>query len=211
MGKANCQFRDSWIILKSGNGEEEAARLFLGGLHKDVTPGMVHDHFSQYCKVTAVDLKYDSSGTFRKFGFVSVENKQVAEYVCAMEHKILDKVVDVKPSWDKNESGAGGAGMGANPVLAAIAAQATTNPVMALVAQQAAAKVQAAFAGIAAAQQAAAVASLDPAALVAAQVGQGQQAAADLGGAQAAPDVTALLALIQATQASNAAGRASPY
>lgn len=215
--KANCQFKDVWIIVKSGNGEEESARLFLGGLHKDCTPGMVHDHFSQFCKVTAVDLKYDMQGDFRKFGFVSVENRGVAEMICAMEHKILDKVVDVKASWDKGENAAASMLTGAgNPLLAAIAAQAATNPLMAAIAQQAAAKVQATFAGIAAVQHAA----LDPVALAAAQAAQasqGQQVLTLPGNSQAAPDLSALVAMMQATQANNAAannaaaGRSSPY
>lgn len=94
------EFEGARIICKAGVDKktEGSGRLFLGGLTKDITPGMVHDHFAQYGKVLKVDVKFDKQGVCRGFGFVTMAEQSIADRIAAVPHVILEKTIDVKPA-----------------------------------------------------------------------------------------------------------------
>uniref|UniRef100_A0A7S4RH49 RRM domain-containing protein n=1 Tax=Alexandrium monilatum TaxID=311494 RepID=A0A7S4RH49_9DINO len=58
--------------------------IFVGGLPKTATAATVESYFQQHGKVSRVELKSDNQGNFRGFGFVTFEDRQVAEHVCRL-------------------------------------------------------------------------------------------------------------------------------
>ena len=73
-------------------------KIFVGGLASSTTADDVADYFSKFGKIEDVELLKDrATGNLRGFGFVTFEDEDSADKVCAMrEHSIKMKLCEVK-------------------------------------------------------------------------------------------------------------------
>jgi len=87
--------------------ESATRKIFVGGLHYDLTPADLEKHFSKYGKVTdCVIMKDRDSGKSRGFGFVSFESEDTVEKVLSAgkEHILLDKWIDCKRATNRTSN-----------------------------------------------------------------------------------------------------------
>lgn len=81
----------------SEDNHEEDGKLFVGALSSKTTSPMLLEYFEQYGRVRdAIVMRDLSTGQNRCFGFVSYEDRSVADIVLAGKHFINGKLVDVK-------------------------------------------------------------------------------------------------------------------
>jgi len=57
-------------------------RIFIGGLPRDITEERIRHRFSEFGSIIDVEMKYDESGSFRGFGFITFKDKSTADYIC---------------------------------------------------------------------------------------------------------------------------------
>ena len=83
----------------------EPGKIFVGGLHQQVTSSTLMDYFLQYGMVSDAIVMYDNlSGRSRGFGFVTFKDPKVIETVRkASPHVILGKTVDCKKASPKEK------------------------------------------------------------------------------------------------------------
>jgi len=102
------------------NGSDSSAQIFVGGLPTTATQEAVSKFFSQFGPVTEVHLKYDPTGTFRGFGFVTFESEEFASLVLENyeDNVFQGKWIDCKPAGSmpgKSTKGCSGKGSFAMP------------------------------------------------------------------------------------------------
>jgi len=92
-----------------GPGSSDETKIFVGAMPKTVTPDTVWNFFSQFGAITHVDLKYDETGGFRGFGFVTFASVDALEKAVGnTPNNYLDgKWVDVKPAARGEKGGKG--------------------------------------------------------------------------------------------------------
>jgi len=85
-------------IGSSGPAEDDANRVFVGGLPKTSTKDNVTQYFEEkFGKTTSVQLRFDSGGKFRGFAFVTFEDKGVADLACATKGQYFQgKAIDCR-------------------------------------------------------------------------------------------------------------------
>merc|ERR1712083_1199290 len=84
-------------------------KLFVGGLPKQVNPETVRSYFMQFGHVREVDLKYASTGEFRRFGFVTFDSLDAAQAVLdnGTKNKIDGKWIDCRCAGDEQSQSMG--------------------------------------------------------------------------------------------------------
>lgn len=87
------------------NHHQQQKKLFIGGLHWKTNDDDLRNYFSAYGTVTdAMVIIEPNSQRSRGFGFVVFANPEIAEHVVSTQnHKINDKVVDVKRAISKDD------------------------------------------------------------------------------------------------------------
>jgi len=79
-------------------GEDEAGKLFVGGISRETTDETFKTHFAQYGELKTIVLMKDQTGTSRGFGFVTyAEPTSVATVLKARPHTLDGKQIDPKP------------------------------------------------------------------------------------------------------------------
>ncbi|KAH8741839.1 RNA recognition motif (RRM)-containing protein [Cryptosporidium ryanae] len=84
----------------------ESGRIFVGGLHQQVTSSSLMDYFSQYGTVVDAIVMYDNvSGRSRGFGFVTFKDPEIIKTIeRTSPHTILGKTVDCKKASPKERN-----------------------------------------------------------------------------------------------------------
>ncbi|KAH7647719.1 RNA recognition motif (RRM)-containing [Cryptosporidium bovis] len=84
----------------------ESGRIFVGGLHQQVTSSTLIDYFSKYGTVVDAIIMYDNvSGRSRGFGFVTFKDPETVKTVQkTIPHIILGKIVDCKKASPKEKN-----------------------------------------------------------------------------------------------------------
>lgn len=81
----------------------ESKKIFVGGLHGDVTDDMFREYFSRYGPVKDAVVMVDrTTNRSRGFGFVSFENEDSVDKCISGDNRILDKWVEVKRAEPKD-------------------------------------------------------------------------------------------------------------
>jgi len=81
----------------SSSSNNDAGKIFVGGLSWQTTEESLRWHFEQYGPVAHVSLMKDrNTGKPRGFGFVTFQDADTVDLVMAEQHTINHKVVDVK-------------------------------------------------------------------------------------------------------------------
>eukprot|EP00823_Brevimastigomonas_motovehiculus_P007369 TRINITY_DN640_c0_g1_i1.p1 TRINITY_DN640_c0_g1~~TRINITY_DN640_c0_g1_i1.p1 ORF type:complete len:456 (+),score=135.13 TRINITY_DN640_c0_g1_i1:22-1368(+) len=83
--------------------ERKTNKIFIGGLHIDVTSGQLKDYFSKYGAVKEATIMCDHiSNRSRGFGFVIFESEATADKVCDIgKHSIAGKECECKKAEPK--------------------------------------------------------------------------------------------------------------
>lgn len=82
----------------AGPGRNDDRKLFVGGLHRNVTEKEISDYCGQYGEVENVSIKYDPyTGQSRGFAFVTfADQKSIDDLLAAGDHFIASKKIDPK-------------------------------------------------------------------------------------------------------------------
>lgn len=89
-------------------------KIFVGGLPKATEPDAVFNHFSDYGAVKDVSLKYDESGQFRGFGFITFVSVDAAKAALISDEACIyqGKRINCQPAAGKGQGKAQGKGKG---------------------------------------------------------------------------------------------------
>lgn len=97
-------------LMDAENDEEDQSvsqcqcKLFIGGLSWETDEQALTTHFEQFGEVTDVMVVYNrTAGVSRGFGFVTFKDREVAQHVISVQHRINDKSVEAKLAVQKGE------------------------------------------------------------------------------------------------------------
>ena len=84
------------MMMSSRDGQEEAGKIFVGGIARDVDEGILTSYFSQFGNVCLATVMRDKFGISRGFGFVAFDPPEVARDVLKKIHTIEGRTIEIK-------------------------------------------------------------------------------------------------------------------
>jgi len=82
--------------MTSRDGQDEAGKIFVGGIARDVDEGILTSYFSQFGNVCLATVMRDKFGISRGFGFVAFDPPEVARDVLRKVHTIEGRTIEIK-------------------------------------------------------------------------------------------------------------------
>lgn len=82
--------------MASRDGQDEAGKIFVGGVARDVDEGILTSYFSQFGNVCLATVMRDKFGISRGFGFVAFDPPEVARDVLKKVHTIEGRTIEIK-------------------------------------------------------------------------------------------------------------------
>jgi heterogeneous nuclear ribonucleoprotein A1/A3 len=82
--------------MSSREGQDEAGKIFVGGIARDVDEGILTSYFSQFGNVCLATVMRDKFGISRGFGFVAFDPPDVAFGVLQRIHVIEGRTIEIK-------------------------------------------------------------------------------------------------------------------
>ena len=104
------------------DGQDEAGKIFVGGIARDIDEGILTSYFSQFGNVCLATVMRDKFGISRGFGFVAFDPPEVARDVLRKVHTIEGRTIEIKQAVKHDRvmgSGAGGP-RGGGPVATTV-------------------------------------------------------------------------------------------
>lgn len=80
----------------SRDGQDEAGKIFVGGIARDIDEGILTSYFSQFGNVCLATVMRDKFGISRGFGFVAFDPPEVAREVLRKVHTIEGRTIEIK-------------------------------------------------------------------------------------------------------------------
>ena len=101
------------LRMASRDGQDEAGKIFVGGVARDVDEGILTSYFSQFGNVCLATVMRDKFGISRGFGFVAFDPPEVARDVLKKVHTIEGRTIEIKQAVKHDRVvGSGGGRMG---------------------------------------------------------------------------------------------------
>lgn len=86
----------------SGGMSDPHCRLFVGGFQASINNKDLFKHFSKFGEILNAQIMYDKkTGKSRSFGFVECGDREVAERILGLKHKIRGRDIDVNHAFQK--------------------------------------------------------------------------------------------------------------
>jgi len=82
--------------MSGRNGSDEAGKIFVGGIARDVDEGILTSYFSQFGEVVLANVMRDKFGISRGFGFVAFDPPENANEVLRRVHVIEGRTIEIK-------------------------------------------------------------------------------------------------------------------
>jgi RNA recognition motif-containing protein len=83
-------------MITTRDGQDEAGKIFVGGIARDVDEGILTSYFSQFGNVCLATVMRDKFGISRGFGFVAFDPPEVARDVLKKVHTIEGRTIEIK-------------------------------------------------------------------------------------------------------------------